>query len=473
MTLPPRRLPREAPTMERMGSLDAVFIAVEDSVNHMHIGSVGIFEGPTPAYEAVRALIEAKLPLVPRYRQRVREAPASIGRPLWIDDVDFDLEFHLRHTALPPRDRYGLENLVGRVMSHPLDRRQPLWEMWFVEGLGRGKWALLSKVHHCMVDGVAGSDLLAAVMDLEPNAPLPDSGEWTPEPEPSRVELARYTGEMTVESLAGVVRGGADAVRHPARSARRVRELAGGLGRAVAPARRGGSSLTGPIGPRRRWARARVPLDDVKAVGHAFDATVNDVVLTAVARGFRELLLSRGEPVAGRTITTLVPVSTRAADARGRLDNRVSAVYARLPIGIDDAADTLRAVHDHMAELKVSHEIDASNAIIGAGDIVPPVVAAVLARAIVHGQEIVQTVATNVPGPQVPLFVCGRRMLAAYPYVPIAGHIRIGVAIWSYCGEVYIGITGDWHGAPDVDHLAREIDAAFEHLTKEATRATL
>jgi WS/DGAT/MGAT family acyltransferase len=457
--------------MERMGSLDAVFIAVEDTVNHMHIGSVGIFEGPVPSFEAVRALCAAKLQFVARYRQRVREAPASIGRPLWIDDVDFDLENHLRHTALPTGDRFGLEQLVGRVMSHPLDRRHPLWEMWLIEGLGDDRWALLSKVHHCMVDGIAGSDLLAVIMDLEPDAPLPAPDDWTPAAEPSRIELARDTGEMTIKSISDAVRGGARALRHPVGAFDRARIVATGAARIAAPARRGGSSLTGPIGPRRRWARTSVPLDDVKTIRVAFGGTVNDVVLTAVTRGFRQLLHARGERVDGRTITTLVPVSMRSADARGTLDNRVSAVYARLPIGVDDPVDALGAVREHMDELKSSGEVDASGAIVGVGDFAPPVLAAVLARALVHGQEIVQTVATNVPGPQVPLYVCGRRMLEAYPYVPIAGHIRIGVAIWSYCGELFVGITGDWHGARDIDRLARGIDLAFEELLKEATSA--
>ena len=244
--------------MERMGSLDAMFIAVEDAVNHMHIGSVGIFEGPVPSYEAVRALVAGKLQLVPRYRQRVREAPASIGRPLWIDDVNFDLDLHLRHVALPAGDRFALEQLVGRVMSHPLDRRQPLWEMWLIEGLGDDRWALLSKVHHCMVDGIAGSDLLAVVMDLEPDARPPlASDDWRPDPEPSRVELARYTGEMTIESIGGIVRGGIDALRHPGSAFDRARDVVVGVARILAPSRRGGSSLTGPIGPRRRWARTR------------------------------------------------------------------------------------------------------------------------------------------------------------------------------------------------------------------------
>jgi WS/DGAT/MGAT family acyltransferase len=457
--------------MERMGSLDAAFIAVEDAVNHMHIGSVGIFENPAPSYEDVRALVAAKLQLVPRYRQRVREAPASIGRPLWIDDVDFDQEYHLRHTALPTGDRFALEQLVGRVMSHPLDRRHPLWEMWLIEGLGDDRWALLSKVHHCMVDGIAGSDLLAVLMDLEPDAPELAPDVWSPEPEPSRVDLARYTGEMTIESMTDVLRGAVRALWHPAAALARARDLAVGAVRIVAPAGRGASSLTGPIGPRRRWQRTSVSLDDVKAIRRAFGGTVNDVVLAAVTRGFRELLHARGEQVESRTITTLIPVSMRSADARGTLDNQVSALYARLPIGIADPVEALAAVRQHMDELKASHEIDASAAIVDVGGVAPPELAAVFARVLVHAQEMVQTVATNVPGPQVPLYICGRRMLEAYPYVPIAGHIRVGVAIWSYCGCMYFGITGDWHGAPDINRLALGIDLAFEDLLKEATRA--
>ena len=186
-----------------------------------------------------------------------------------------------------------------------------------------------------------------------------------------------------------------------------------------------------------------------------------------------ELLIARGEPVENRTITTLIPVSLRTSDARGMLDNRVSAVYARLPVGIADPIDLLSAVRAHMDTLKRSHEIEASAAIVGIGDFAPPVVAAVLARAVVHSQEIVQTVATNVPGPQFPLYVCGRRMREAYPYVPIAGHIRVGVAIWSYCGEVYFGITGDWDGAPDIEKLAAGIDLAFDDMRGAATGAAV
>jgi WS/DGAT/MGAT family acyltransferase len=454
--------------MERMGSLDAVFIAVEDSVNHMHIGSTGLFEGPVPPFEAVRALVASKLQFVPRYRQRVREAPVSIGRPLWIDDVHFDLDYHLQYTAVPAGDQLALEHLVGRVMAQPLDRHRPLWQMWVVEGVGDDRWAIVSKVHHCMVDGIAGSDLLGVIMDPRPDAPLRAPDRWVPAPEPSRIHLARDTTEMAFATAWTFVRDSADALLHPSRTWSRLGEIAGGLGRMALPAPRGGSSLSGPIGPHRRWVRTRASLEDVKTIRRAFGGTVNDVVLAAVTRGFRELLLTRGEPVDGRTITTLIPVSMRAADARGQLDNRVSAVYARLPVGIGDAVELLSAIHEHMDDLKVSHEIDASAAVLGVEDFAPPVLAAAIARAVVHAQELVQTVATNVPGPQTPLYVCGRRMLEAYPYVPIAGHIRVGVAIWSYCGELYFGVTGDWAGAPDLDRLILGIDLAFEDLLKEA-----
>jgi WS/DGAT/MGAT family acyltransferase len=461
--------------MERMGSLDAVFIAAEDAVNHMHIGSVGIFGGPPPAYEEIRALVASKLQLVPRYRQRVREAPMSIGRPLWIDDVHFNLDYHLRATALPVHaDRRSLDQLVGRVMSQPLDRNRPLWEMWIIERLPDDRWAILSKVHHCMVDGIAGTDLLAVLMDTEPDGkPLPVADVWTPAREPSRFDLGQESVRMAFESVGGVVSGVADAALHPARAWGRVRNIAVGLGRFVAPSPRAGASLTGPIGPHRRWTRTSVSLDDIKTVRQVFGGTVNDVVLTAVARGFRELLVARGEPVEDRMVTTLIPVSMRTSDARQVLDNRVSAVYARLPVGIDDPIELLGAIRAHMDTVKQSHEVEASAAIVGIGDFAPPVVAAILARAIVHSQEIVQTVATNVPGPQFPLYTCGRRMREAYPYVPIAGHIRVGVAIWSYCGDVYFGITGDWDGAPDIEKLVAGIDLAFEDMRKQAASAAV
>ncbi len=460
--------------MERMNSLDAVFVAAEDSVNHMHIGSVAIFDGPPPPFGDVRAVIASKLPLVPRYRQRVREAPLSIGRPLWIDDVHFSLDYHLRATALPSdTEGRALERLVGRVMSQPLDRNRPLWEMWVIEGLPDDRWAILSKVHHCMVDGIAGSDLLGTVLDTCPDAPVRPAAGWTPPAEPSRLALGWMTVGMAVEAGAAVALGVVNAARHPMRTGTRLRDLAIGIERFVVPSAGVAATLTGPIGPHRRWTQTAVALDDIKTVRRAFDGTVNDVVLAGVALGFRRLLQSRNEVVDGRTVTTLIPVSTRDADAHQLLDNRVAALSARLPVGIEDPIRCLGAIHVHMDELKRSHEIDASAAIVGLGDVAPPVVAAAIARLVIHSQEMVQTVATNVPGPQIPLYLCGRQMREGYPYVPIAGHIQIGVAIWSYCANLYFGITGDWDGAPDIDQLASGIDQAFEDMTKAAATAAI
>jgi diacylglycerol O-acyltransferase / wax synthase len=457
--------------MERLGSLDAVFIAVEDTVNHMHIGSVGVFEGPVPSFEAVHALSTAKLQFVPRYRQRVREAPASIGRPLWIDDVDFDLENHLRHTALPTGDRFGLEQLVGRVMSHPLDRRHPLWEMWLIEGLSGDRWALLSKVHHCMVDGIAGTDLLAVVLDAQ-EQPEPcehTADTWAPDPEPSPAQLAWHS----IAGLAGAPVAGARTLVRAARTpgtaigaaGDAVRQL-GGLtrvaGRLVrsAPA----SSLTGPIGPHRVWADARVSLDDVKRVRRRHGGTVNDVVLALISAGFRHLLVTRHEPVKDRTLRTLVPVSLRAPDEHGLLDNRVTALFVDLPVGLDDPLDMLHAVRGQMDALKASDEAAGAHALLSATTFLPASAAALAARFVVHQQHTTETVTTNVPGPQVPLYVLGRQMVEAYPYVPVAGKIRVGVAIWSYLGGLHFGVTGDLDGAPDVDVLAKGITNALDQL---------
>ncbi len=458
--------------MERLGSLDAMFIAVEDATNHMHIGSVGIFEGPSPGYAAVLAVVRSKIPLVPRYHQRVREAPLSVGRPLWIDDATLDLDYHVRHTALPPDDPDALEHLVARVMSQPLDRTRPLWEMWMVEGLPDGGWALVSKVHHCMVDGIAGTDLLATMLDLTPDAPVATARPWTWSGPPSRVALAWTTATGAVATVRDVTDGCVEAVRHPRRAVGHLGAIATGIAQLLGPRDRPADTLTGPIGPHRRWTRTEASLADVATVRHAFGGTVNDVVLAAVTRGFRSLLESRDALTDAGTVSSLVPVSLRASDARGVLDNRVAALRALLPVGVEDPVETLAAVRSHLDELKGSHEVEASATVDTLGTVLPPVLAAASARLAVHSQEWFQTVTTNVPGPQFPLYLAGRRMTAGYPFVPIAGHLRIGVAIWSYCGTLYLGVTGDRDGAPDVDVLAEGIGRGFAELLAAATVST-
>ena len=287
--------------MDRLSPLDASFLHIEDAspVSHMHIASVAIFEGPPPPYDDLLAMVEGKLPLVPRYRQVVRTVPLNLGRPVWVDDPHFNARYHVRHTALPsPGGEDQLRLLVGRVMAQQLDRAKPLWEIWIVEGLDDGRWALLSKVHHCMVDGVSGSDLLAVILDRErePGPPVPD--RWTAGPPPSR---ARVVGEALVERAVNpyeMARGVRAMVRAPQQLAGQLAVAGKGLLAMRSLLRQTtGSSLNGPIGPHRRYAWAKATLADVKAVRAGLGGTVNDVVLTIIAGGFRDLLLSRGETV--------------------------------------------------------------------------------------------------------------------------------------------------------------------------------
>jgi WS/DGAT/MGAT family acyltransferase len=458
--------------LERVGGLDANFLAIEDAANHMHIGSVGIFAGPAPSYDELCNLIGSKLAQVPRYRQKVRMAPASIGRPVWIDDPGFRLQYHVRHCALPrPGGDLELRSLVEMLMSQQLDRHKPLWEDWMVEGLEDGRWALITKVHHCMVDGIAGSDLLALVLDPDPDARPVAQESWVPAPEPGVADLALHS----LRGLAGApgrwLTTAGDAVRHRRAILTRAADITAGLGRLgglIRPAPH--SSLTGSIGTHRRWAWTRATLAEIKEIRSVLGGTVNDVVLAAVTRGFHDLLEHRGEPLEGRKVRSLVPVSLRTPDARGVFDNRVTAVFAELPVGIDEPVERLHQVRVQMDALKLSHEADASEALSSLASFAPPLVTALMARLSVHHQHSIETITTNVAGPQHTLYALGRPMLEAYPYAPISGRIQVSVAIWSYDGGVHIGVTGDWDAAPDLEVLTAGIDDGLREL-RQAARA--
>jgi len=458
--------------MDRMSPLDASFLHIENDVNHMHIGSVGIFEGPAPEYGDFADLVAGKLPLVPRYRQRVRFVPLDLGRPLWVDDSHFNLGYHLRHTALPPPggDR-ELRNLVGRLMAQQLDRTKPLWEMWMVESLQDGHWALVSKVHHCMVDGVSGSDLLAVLLDpeREPAKPPPDT--WRPEPEPSDVRLVS-------EAVGDLIASPYEQFRAMRAAARGWRQLAGLFGDAArGVASMAGlvrptvvSSLNGPIGPHRRWDWARTNLADVKRVRATLSGTVNDVVLTVLAHGFRDLIMARDEEPEGRGVRTLVPVSVRMPDEHGVYNNRVSAMFAELPVGIVDPAERLAAIRAQMRGLKESKQAVAGEVLTSLSGFAPALLLAVGTRVAFRiPQRNVNTVTTNVPGPQFPLYACGRQMLEVFPFVPIAGHLRIGVAIFSYNGMLNFGVTGDYDTAADIGVLCRGVEDGMSELLKLAS----
>jgi diacylglycerol O-acyltransferase len=452
--------------LQAMSVQDAMFLHVENDVTPMHIGGVSIFEGPPPPFDELRSMVEGKLALTPRYRQKVRFVPLGLGEPVWVDDPHFNIDYHLRHSAVPsPGTEDQLRATAARVFSQHLDRSKPLWEIWMVQGLEDDRWALLSKVHHCMVDGVAATDMMSLMFG---ESPEPTNGEvWLPEPEPSDIDLIAYSARHRVRDPAAQVRF---ALRAPSEVLHAFADGAKALLAAAPAMRPSTSSLTGPIGPHRVWSWASVSLADVKGVRQALGGTVNDVVLTLITNGYRTLLESRGEAVdAGSVVRTMVPVSVRAPGEKGEYNNRVSAVFARLPVGLDDSAERLAAIRAQMDGIKSSKQAVAGDALAQLSGFAPPMLLALGSRAATRSARLnMDTATTNVPGPQVALHTLGRRLVASYPFVPIVGTIRIVVAIFSYDGELYFGVTGDRDHAPDVDVLTAGIEADVEQLLDRA-----
>ncbi|MBW2426354.1 MAG: wax ester/triacylglycerol synthase family O-acyltransferase [Deltaproteobacteria bacterium] len=452
---------------DRLGLTDSTFLYVENETNHMHIASVALFEGPAPHDGEIEEMVSSKLHLVPRYRQIVRFVPYDIARPEWCDDPHFNLRYHVRHTALPsPGTVEQLQTLVGRVMSQQLDRAKPLWEMWIVEGLEDDRWAILSKTHHCMVDGVSATDLMSTLMDTNPDAEHPAPKRWTAKPPPSSFDLTRRAIRDNFSTTTEAWRSIGRAFRAPGRFLDELGDFREGLttfGRTKDEEPE--SSLNGPISPHRRWCWAETPLADIKKIRSAHGGTINDVVLAVITRGFHDLLRQRGEPVKDRFVRTLVPVSIRKEEERGTYNNRVSAMFAELPVGIVDPVERLTTLREQMEDLKEHRQAVAAETLASLSGFAPPSLLALGARAFASSvQHAVQTVTTNVPGPQHLLYAAGRPMVAAYPYVPLAGSIQIGVAIFSYAGNLGFGITGDYEAAPDIEVLARGIESGVEEL---------
>jgi WS/DGAT/MGAT family acyltransferase len=461
-----------------MSPTDAGFYFAESENTPLHVGSVAVFEGPAPTYGDVIRLLLSKLPLVPRYRQRVRPVPFQLGRPLWVDDPHFQILYHVRHTALPsPGTDEQLRNLAGRVLGQRLDLAKPLWELWLVEGLEDGRWAIISKVHHCMVDGVAGTDLMQLLFDLAPDATHPEPQDWTPQRSPSGVEVvAGAVQDALTQPLRQIAAGeGGTGVGGLARTVlgtgrTLVRSLPTVARQLTTPIAR---SLSGPIGPHRRWAWTQAEFDELKAVRSALGGTVNDVVLAAITTGFRDLLERRGSLRDGLVVRSMVPVSMRQESERGTLDNRISAVFVDLPVAEPDPVARLASVRRQMDEYKKVMELVDARSIIAMGDFVAPTLLSLGVRAALGASQFYsQAVTTNVPGPRVPLYVLGRRMTSAHAYVPIAGGTRVSIGIFSYLNTMTFGINADFDGFPDVDVLSAGIRRGVDELTAAAAATT-
>ncbi len=456
--------------MERLSPLSAAFLSLEDAdpAASLAIGSVVVFDGPAPSYEEWLSTVQGRLPLVPRYRQKLRTVPFDVAAPGWVDDPHFDLRWHLRHTAVPrPGGPEQVGRLVGRVMTQRMDRGRPLWENWLCEGLEGGRWALLSKIHHSVVDGVSGTDIYRLMLDLSPDPapPLPD--DWRPEAPPSAV--AAFAGGVWETLRIPVVDAGvvSTALRSPralsARAGRSARGMAALAAAYVRPSR--SPSLVGPLSGSVRFAWTTVSLSDMDTVRHRFGGTVNDVALTAIAGGFRRLLLERGEEPGPHALRSLVPVSVRAPGHESTLDNRVSLLVPYLPVDVADPVERLGEVRSRIKALQASGEAEAGEAMTGLATLGPfGPVAFGMRRAFSLPQRMLGTVTTNVPGPRTPLYALGRRALQIIPYVPIADEVRVGVAIFSYCDRLTFGVTADYDAVPDIGELTAGIDDAMTAL---------
>ena len=465
---------------ERLSPLSAAFLQIEDEDPSaaLAIGSITVFEPPAPTFEEFASAIAGRLPLLPRYRQRLQTVPFDLAAPSWADDPHFDVRWHLRSTALPaPGGKEEMCWLMSRVMTHRMDRSRPLWEYWFVEGLEGGRWALLSKIHHSMVDGVSGTDIYRLILDLgpEPMAALPD--HWQPEPESSPAAVLGRAAWDLVTTPAATARALGAAARSPSRLARRTLHSAHGLLTLAGALRMASpSSLVGPLDGSRRFCWTTIPMADILQVRQTLGCSVNDVALAAISGGFRHLLLERGEPADPHALRSLVPVNVRAPGQERLRDNRVSLMLPYLPVEIADPRKRLEAVRERIRSLHEAGEPDAGESVTGLAQLGPfPPVSFGVRLAFHLRQRLITTVTTNVPGPREPLYGLGRRVEAIIPYVPIADRVRIGIAMFSYCGTFTFGITGDYRFAPDLHVLAEGIEQSLAELTEvaraEVTRA--
>jgi len=451
---------------DRLSPLDAWWLHLEREVQQLHVGSALLFEGPAPSHAQLMSAIESRLDLVPRYRQRVLRVPLDLGRPVWADDPRFRIGDHVRHTTLPrPGTEESLRDMTAGLMSEHLDLSRPLWESWLVDGLEGGRWAMVNKTHHSMIDGISGADIIDVLLDRDPHAEARPAVPWTPAAETSPVRLAASAlGDMLRVPLE-IGQGLARAVRAPGRFTRQSAVELSGLAQLGEKVMWPESVLDGPIGPRRRWGWARADLTEVKKVKNSLGGTVNDVILAGIAGGFRTFLTARGENMDGRTVRTMVPVSMRTREERGQLGNQVSAVFADLPVGLSDPAERLAAVTRQLSSLKSSGMARGVDSMFTAADLVPGTLFALGARVAARlPQRAISTVTTNVPGPPVPMYLLGHRMTELFPYIPIGADIRITIGIASYAGRLTCGVTGDFDAVPDLQVLCDGIESATEEL---------
>jgi diacylglycerol O-acyltransferase len=481
---PPGGRPSKNPGManrDRLSGLDAAFLDLEAGGAHMHVAAIFVFAGEPPVYDDLVRAIDERLHVVPRYRQKLAHVPFGQGRPQWVDDPHFNARYHVRHSALPaPGGDMELERIAARLFALPLDRTKPLWEMNLVEGLapaadGTPRFAIISKTHHALVDGVSGVDITSVLFDASPDPPGGGpraERTWVARPEPTGAQLLAWSLVERAAVPGEGLRALHDATRAPRRAARRVAESLAGIGAMVraglSPAPP--SPLNVPIGPHRRYTWVDGSVDEFKAIKNALGGTLNDAVLTVVTLALGRWLRGRGVATNGLVLKAMVPVSVRADAERGALGNRVAAMWAPLPVGLADPREVYAEVHAAMHGVKESGQAVGARALTQLADFAPPTIMSQAAR-LQARQRYFNLVVTNVPGPQMPLYLLGGELLAIYPVVPLARNQALGIAIMSYNGRLGFGLLGDFDAMPDLDDVGAALREAIATLREASGTA--
>jgi diacylglycerol O-acyltransferase len=460
---------------ERLTALDQSFLLIEDTDSNtpMHVASVAIFEGGPLLradggvdIERISNHIAARLHRMPRYRERLAYIPIE-RHPVWVDDERFNLHYHLRHTALPrPGDERQLKRLSARVMSQQLDRGKPLWETWIVEGLEGDRVAMISKTHHCMIDGISGVDLLTVLLGTEPDTTVAEPVRWVPRPMPTPWELLR---DEAMARLQGPLNLGAQVLRRPVQA---IGEATAGMQAVLEMAQTtmhtaSGTPLNQRIGPHRRFDWKAMDIAGIKAVRERHGGTLNDVVLAAVCGAARRFLERRAVALPDLDFRVFVPVSMRSAEQRGSLGNHVAAWIVDLPLAEPNAAKRLAHIQASTQRLKQSHQARGAEILTEAADWIGTTLLSAAMRLGSYAPP-ANMVVTNVPGPGAPLYLLGARMLEAYPMVPLAMNMALGIALFSYAGRLFWGFNADWDAIPDLHDFVCDIDAAFAELREAA-----
>jgi WS/DGAT/MGAT family acyltransferase len=461
---------------EPLSYLDASFLALESRTSHMHVAGVALFDAaPLKGedggidIERIKAHVESKLQYIPRYRQRLEWVPYD-RRPVWVDDDHFTFEYHLRHTSLPrPGSDAQLKALAGRIVSTPLDRNKPLWELWVVEGLDGDRFAIIAKIHHCMIDGLSGVDLTTILMNVVPTSEIEPSPNWTPRPAPTPTQLA-------VAEAARFTRRIIDRIGHFSETILEGRSIVSDRaidkGQAALTSLRSGwltsadrTPLNPDIGPNRRFDWTDLPLDQIKAIKNSLGGSVNDIVLAITAGAVRRFLIEeRGYDVTGAEFRAMNPVSTRTGATAGAMGNQVAMWLVDLPIDEADPKARLELIKERTRNLKQTRQA------LGAATLVEvssgtPITLLSLANRVV-GQKIrpFNMTITNIPGPQFPMYLLESQMIANYPMVPLWAQHGVGVALFSYDGRLLWGVQADYDALPDSERFVAAIHTSFREL---------